>query len=97
MLARQIADRTGKETRSLVLGHLQRGGQPTALDRLLSLRFGAAAVRMVEAGKFGTMVALKATGIVGVSLDAATQRIRRVPLDSDTLQTARDVGICLGD
>jgi 6-phosphofructokinase 1 len=66
MLARQIADRTGKETRSLVLGHLQRGGQPTALDRLLSLRFGAAAVRMVEAGKFGTMVALKATGIVGV-------------------------------
>jgi 6-phosphofructokinase 1 len=97
MLARQIADRTGKETRSLVLGHLQRGGQPTALDRLLSLRFGAAAVRMVEAGKFGTMVALKATGIVGVSLDAATQRIRRVPLDSDTLQTARDLGICLGD
>ncbi|MEM9291488.1 MAG: ATP-dependent 6-phosphofructokinase [Acidobacteriota bacterium] len=96
-VANAIAEGTGKETRHLVLGHLQRGGEPTATDRLLSLRFGAAAIRAVERGEFGTMVALQAGGISSVSLERATQRVRTVPLDSDVLQTARDLGICLGD
>ena len=93
----EVTRRTGKETRHLVLGHLQRGGQPTAFDRLLSLRFGTAAVRLVAQGDFGKMVALTDHGILSVSLAEATNRVRRVPLDSDVLQTARDLGICLGD
>jgi ATP-dependent phosphofructokinase / diphosphate-dependent phosphofructokinase len=96
-LADEIQQGTGKETRHLVLGHLQRGGAPTAADRLLCLRFGAAAVRCVEAGDFGTMVASTGGGIRSVSLEEATRRVRTVPLDSDVLQTARDLGICLGD
>jgi 6-phosphofructokinase 1 len=96
-VAEEISQRTGKETRHLVLGHLQRGGQPTAFDRLLSLRFGAAAVRLVAEGDFGKMVALTDHGIRAVPLAEATRRMRRVPLDSDVLQTARDLGICLGD
>ena len=96
-VAAAITVQTGKETRHLVLGHLQRGGHPTAFDRLLSLRFGAAAVRLIAAGDFGKMVALTDHGIRAVSLEEATNRMRRVPLDSDVLQTARDLGICLGD
>jgi len=96
-VAAGITAHTGKETRHLVLGHLQRGGHPTAFDRLLSLRFGAAAVRLVAAGDFGKMVALTDHGILAVSLEEATNRMRRVPLDSDVLQTARDLGVCLGD
>jgi len=96
-VAAEISQRTGKETRHLVLGHLQRGGSPTASDRLLCLRFGAAAVRNVAAGEFGTMVAASGATIRSVSLEEATRGIRTVPLDSDVLQTARDLGICLGD
>ena len=96
-VAEEITRRTGKETRHLALGHLQRGGQPTARDRLLSLRFGAAAIRCIEAGDFGKMVALKGGFIRPVSLEEATRRVRTVPLDSDVLQTARDLGTCLGD
>jgi 6-phosphofructokinase 1 len=96
-VAQAITQLTGKETRHLVLGHLQRGGQPTAFDRLLSLRFGAAAVRLVEAGDFGKMVALTERGIRSVSLEEATRRMRQVPVDSDIVQTARDLGVCLGE
>ncbi|HUP25389.1 MAG TPA: ATP-dependent 6-phosphofructokinase [Thermoanaerobaculia bacterium] len=93
----RIAEATGKEARCVVLGHLQRGGQPTALDRLLSLRFGAAAVRTVEAGLFDVMVALDPPDVVTVPLAQVMGRMKRVPLDSDTVCTARDLGICLGD
>ena len=96
-VAAGITKLTDKETRHLVLGHLQRGGQPTAFDRLLSLRFDAAAVRLVAAGDFGKIVALTDHGIRAVSLEEATNHMRRVPLDSDVLQTARDLGICLGE
>ncbi|HYQ92265.1 MAG TPA: ATP-dependent 6-phosphofructokinase, partial [Candidatus Competibacteraceae bacterium] len=70
-VAAEITAQTGKETRYLVLGHLQRGGPPTAFDRLLSLRFGAAAVRLIAAGDFGKMVALTDHGIRAVSLEEA--------------------------
>ncbi|MBI4544835.1 MAG: ATP-dependent 6-phosphofructokinase, partial [Gemmatimonadetes bacterium] len=77
-LAREIAEQTGKETRSLVLGHLQRGGSPTAYDRLIALRFGAAAVRCVAERRFGTMVALDPPEVHAVPLADAVDRIKRV-------------------
>ena len=88
---------TGREARCVVLGHLLRGGTPTTFDRLLSLRFGAAAVRALAAGESGIMVALDPPTVKYVPLDEATRRMKVVPLDSDSMQTARDVGICLGD
>ena len=96
-VARAIEQKTGKETRTLVLGHLQRGGSPTTFDRLLGLRFGAAAVRLIAEGKFGHMVALDPPTIVSVPLDEALAAPKRVPLDSDSIATARDLGISLGD
>lgn len=96
-IAHQIAERTEKETRSLVLGHLQRGGSPIAYDRLIALRFGAAAVRYVADGAYGTMVALDPPGVRAVPLVEATRRTKSVPLDSDVVETARDLGISFGD
>ena len=100
-ISRQIAagieEQTGKETRTVVLGHLQRGGSPTTFDRLLALRFGAAAVRMVEDERFGVMVALDPPTVLAVPLEVATERMKCVPLDSDTMLTARDLGISFGD
>ena len=97
MVAQAIAVRTGKETRSVVLGHLQRGGTPTTFDRLLALRFGAAAVRAVEAKQFGQMVALDPPAIITVPFAVALEGSTGVPLDHDSVLTARDLGICLGD
>jgi 6-phosphofructokinase 1 len=96
-VAAAIEQRTGKETRSLVLGHLQRGGSPTTFDRLLGLRFGSAAVRLVAEGRFGMMVALQPPNIVPVPIDEVLSHPKRVPLDSDVVATARDIGISFGD
>jgi ATP-dependent phosphofructokinase / diphosphate-dependent phosphofructokinase len=96
-VARAIEVYTGKETRTLVLGHLQRGGSPTTYDRLLALRFGAAAVRAIAEGAFGKMVALRGSDIAQVPLDEIVGRPKNVPLDSDTIVTARELGISLGD
>jgi 6-phosphofructokinase 1 len=96
-VAQAIAERTGKETRSVVLGHLQRGGSPTTFDRLLALRFGAAAVRAVEAKEFGRMVALDPPAIMTVPFEVALGGHSGVPLDHDSVRTARELGICLGD
>ncbi len=96
-VAHSIQAMTGKETRSLVLGHLQRGGSPTTFDRLLALRFGAAAIRIVAERQFGMMVAFQPPGIVAIPLEQAIAQPRRVPLDSDTITTARDLGISFGD
>ncbi|MEW6214697.1 MAG: ATP-dependent 6-phosphofructokinase [Nitrospirota bacterium] len=92
-----IEDRTGKETRTMILGHLQRGGLPTTFDRLLSLRFGTAAIRFIEEGRFGTMVALHSTEIHAVPIDEAIGQMKSVPLDCDIIQTARSLGISFGD
>ena len=96
-VAHSIEEMTGKETRSLVLGHLQRGGSPTTFDRLLALRFGAAAVRLVAERQFGMMVALQPPRIVAVPIQEALATPRRVPLDSDSVATARDLGVSFGD
>ena len=96
-VAAEITARIGKETRSLVLGHLQRGGCPTAWDRVLSLRFGAAAVRALAEGATGVMVALAPPTVKTVPLAEAVERTKNVPLDCDTILTARSLGVCLGD
>jgi ATP-dependent phosphofructokinase / diphosphate-dependent phosphofructokinase len=96
-LAAEIEEACGKETRTLVLGHIQRGGTPIAYDRNLALRFGAAAVRCIAEGNLGTMVALRSGSIQAVPLADAVREIKTVPLDSDWVQAARQVGIALGD
>jgi 6-phosphofructokinase 1 len=96
-LAADLHRSTGYETRSLVLGHLQRGGQPTPADRLLATRFGAAAVRAVEQGEHNVMVASQSSTIISVPLDLAISGIKCVPLNNDVIQSARDLGISLGD
>jgi 6-phosphofructokinase 1 len=88
---------TGKETRVVRLGHLLRGGTPTSFDRLLALRFGAAAVRALEEGESGIMVALDPPTVRYVSLDQVIAHRKTVPLDCDTILTARDLGISFGD
>ena len=96
-VAREIHRLTERETRSLVLGHLQRGGQPTTTDRLLSTRFGAAAVRAIERGEQNVMVALQSTRIITVPLEQAISETKYVPLDSDIILSARELGISFGD
>jgi len=96
-VAAEIEKATGKETRCVVLGHLLRGGTPTTFDRLISLRFGAAAVRALEEGHSGVMVALDPPMVRYVPLEEATSRMKTVPLDSDTVLTGRDLGISFGD
>jgi 6-phosphofructokinase 1 len=96
-LAQELTTLTGKETRHVVLGHLLRGGSPTTFDRLLSLRFGAAAVRALAEGRTGVMVALDPPSVRYVPLAKATQRMKAVPVDCDTIRTARELGISFGD
>ena len=96
-VASELAPLAGKETRSVLLGHLQRGGTPTTFDRLLATRFGARAVELALAGEFGTMVAFHPPDIVAVPLEKVVGRIRTVPLDSDVIRTARAMGIAFGD
>ena len=81
----------------MVLGHLVRGGTPTATDRLLGNRFGAAAVRAIDEGLDGVMVALNEPRVEFVNLAEAVGSLRTVPMDCDTLLTARELGICFGD
>jgi len=96
-VASEIRKRTDKDTRSLVLGHLQRGGSPTTFDRLLALRFGAAAVRLIEQRTFGHMVALSNSQMIAVPIAEAIKARKKVSLDDDKVLTAREIGICLGD
>ncbi len=95
-VAAEIRKRTGKETRSMVLGHLQRGGGPTTFDRLLATRYGVAAVQMIQAGQSGMMAALQPPDIVPVWIKDAVGKIRTVPPDGNVVQTARALGISMG-
>jgi phosphofructokinase-like protein len=93
----EIQKRTGKETRCVVLGHLQRGGSPTNMDRALCTAFGAKAVELIAEKQFGQMVALTGSQIKGVPLSEATGQLRTVPLAGGFVTAARSMGICLGD
>ncbi len=96
-VAADIEALTGKETRTVVLGHLQRGGAPTSFDRVLATRFGARAVELLLEGAFDQMVAFHPPDIVGVPLEKIVGRTRTVPPDFDVIRTARAMGISMGD
>ena len=97
LVAVELEERTGKEARSVRLGHLQRGGGPTSFDRVLATRFGGKAVELVLAGEFGTMVANHPPDIVSVPLEDVVGRTKQVPPDLDLVRTARSLGISFGD
>jgi phosphofructokinase-like protein len=92
-----ITKLTGKETRVVVLCHLQRGGPPTTFDRVLGTRFGAGAARLVRKGAFGRMVALIPPDVESIPIREAIGRTKTVPLDNDIIESAREIGICFGD
>lgn len=96
-VASDLEKLTGKEARAVVLGHLQRGGSPTNLDRALCTMFGAKAVELIAERQFGKMVAYTGTHVVGVPLEDAIGELRTVPLDGGFVWTARSIGVCLGD
>ena len=97
LVTEQLRELVPNEVRSVVLGHLLRGGTPSARDRLLATRFGAAAVRALDAGQFNVMVALNPPNVDLVPLAECTRFIKTVPVDGDTIATARDIGIEFGD
>src|SRR4029079_5668893 len=93
--AEEIRNRTGKEARSVVLGHLQRGGSPTNMDRALCTIFGAKAVDLIAQKRFGHMVSFTGSQITSVPIAEATGKLRTVPLDGGFVLAARSLGICL--
>ena len=96
-VALELENLTGKETRDVVLGHLQRGGAPNSYDRVLATRFGGKAVDLILAGDFGKMVAFHPPEIGAIPLADVVGKAKQVPLDSDLIATARAIGISLGD
>jgi 6-phosphofructokinase 1 len=95
--AKELRQRADKETRSVVLGHLQRGGAPTAFDRTLATRFGGKAVELLMRGQFGKMVANHPPDIVPIPIGEVVGKTKTVPLDNDLLLTARALGVSFGD
>jgi 6-phosphofructokinase 1 len=96
-IAAELEELTGKEARSLSLGHLLRGGSPTAPDRLLGLRYGAEAVLAIAAGERNVMVALDGDAARLIPLADVAGGTREIPADSGALRTARSIGVCLGE
>ncbi|NOY93964.1 MAG: 6-phosphofructokinase [Deltaproteobacteria bacterium] len=92
-----LEDHIESDMRVTVLGHVQRGGSPSCFDRILGTRFGRHAAELVAAGDFGKMVALRGGEIVGVPIEEAVNKCRRVELDCQALQTARAMGVVFGD
>jgi phosphofructokinase-like protein len=97
IVAARIQEETKLETRVTVLGHVQRGGSPTAFDRILGTKFGAMALQTASQGEFGCMVSLIGRDVVTVKLEDAIRRQRLVPPDSQMVMAARAVGVCFGD
>ncbi|MFD0895035.1 6-phosphofructokinase [Luteolibacter ambystomatis] len=97
VVAKRLEELTGKETRSCTLGHLQRGGAPTSLDRILGMRFGVMAVKLASEGDFGRMVSYQSYHVGSVPIQEAVNKLRLVEPDSELVQAARAVGICLGE
>ena len=97
IVAREIAKRTGKETRCCVLGHLQRGGPPTTWDRILATRFGVKAVQLANEEHFGSMVSYQNYQVRHVPIAEAVNRLKLVPPNGELVHSARDVNISFGD
>ena len=85
------------EVRATVLGHVQRGGPPTPFDRVLATQFGNHAAQLIEAGQFNRMVTMQGGAMDSIALADVAGRVRQVPLDHPLLETARDIGVCLGE
>jgi 6-phosphofructokinase 1 len=96
-VATALEELTGKQARHVVLGHLQRGGTPTAFDRTLATRFGGKAVELLRKGQFGRMVANHPPDLVPIPLGDVVGKTKTVPLDNDLLLTARALGMSFGD
>jgi 6-phosphofructokinase 1 len=96
-LAQRLEQLTGLESRLTILGYLQRGGTPSAADRLLATRLGTAAARYIDAGTYGAMVAVRGEGVEPVLLEKVVGQRRIVPLDHPWIDSARSVGTALGD
>ncbi len=96
-LTRQLEQMTRIESRLTILGHLQRGGTPSAADRVLATRLGTACADFIEAGTFGCMVAARGSGVVALPLEEVAGQKNLVPLDHTWIKAARSVGTCLGD
>ena len=96
-LSHILQERTGIETRYCVLGHTQRGGSPCAFDRILGVRFGVEAVKLIEKKDFGKTVVLNGLNIDNVPIEEAVAHHRFVSPDSQIVSTARDLGIIFGD
>ena len=97
IVGREVGERTGKEVRTCVLGHLQRGGAPTMLDRILGTSFGVKAVQLAAEGKFGSMVSYRNHEVVDVPIADAVHRARRISPESQIVAIARAVEISFGD
>jgi len=97
LLSEQLEKMTGLEARLTILGHYQRGGTPSANDRLLDTRLGSSCIRYIEKGEYGIMIAVDGEGTKAVPLEDVVSKRKVVPLDHPWLQSARDVGTCLGD
>jgi ATP-dependent phosphofructokinase / diphosphate-dependent phosphofructokinase len=95
-LQKDLEEITGRETRCVVLGHLQRGGRPNAFDRMLATNYGSCAVRALANGESGVMVALQAGDVVNVPITEAVKNIKTVPPNGQLVRTARDTGISFG-
>ncbi|CAN5437139.1 ATP-dependent 6-phosphofructokinase [soil metagenome] len=96
-VCKKIEEMTGKETRACILGHLQRGGAPTSLDRILGTRFGVKAVDLIREGKFGQMVSYQSYHVDSVPIADAVDKLRLVEPDGEVVATARAVGTAFGD
>lgn len=96
-VARKIGELTGKETRCTVLGHIQRGGTPTPLDRILGMRFGVMAAHLAGEGGFGRMVSYHSYHVGSVPIKEAVEELRLVDADAEVVKAARAVGVCFGD
>jgi len=97
VLGEEIEKRTSLETRTVVMGHLQRGGSPTPFDRVLATKLGSKAVDLIEDQEFGFMVGVKGNSLVNVSLQSVAKGPRLVPLNDPLIKTARSVGTSFGD
>ena len=97
VLGDQIEKLTGQETRAVVMGHLQRGGSPTAFDRVLATQLGTKAVDMIAKEEYGFMAGVQCDELVNVSLEEVAQGPRLVPLNHPLIKTARSVGTAFGD
>lgn len=96
-LANQLQELTGIDTRVTILGHLQRGGTPSAYDRLLATKLGTACFEFIQKKEFGKMVAVQNNEIVAIPLEKVVKKIKNVPPDHPWIKSARSVGTCLGD